>query len=59
MDHPAVNVTRHPDGAISVGVHENGAHLSITAGPGATPALLRVAFNAMRTELMPGRTDGE
>ena len=57
MDKP--HITRHPDGAVSVGVHDSGAHLAITAGPGATPALLRVAYNAMRTELMPGRTEGE
>lgn len=47
-------ITRHENGTVSVGVTDGDTHLTITAGPGSTPALLRVAFNACRAALMPG-----
>jgi hypothetical protein len=60
-NHPAAEserwvprLVRHPNGSVSVGVTDGHVHLTITAGPGATPALLRVAFNVARQALMPG-----
>ena len=55
-DLPTVKVVTHPNGTVTVGITDGTAHLTITAGEGATPALLRVAVNAIRPELMPGRT---
>lgn len=53
MDTPTV--TRHPNGSVTVAVTDfAGAHLTIAAGPGATPVLLRMAANALRPALMPG-----
>jgi hypothetical protein len=60
-NHPATEserwvprLVRHPNGAVSVGVTDGTVHLTITAGPGATLALLCVAFNVARQWLMPG-----
>lgn len=55
MSTPTVHVVTHENGTVTCGVSDNGCHLTITAGEGATPALLRLAFNAIRPELMPGR----
>ena len=53
-DLPTVKVVTHPNGTVSCGVSDGATHLTITAGPGATPALLRLAANALRPYLMPG-----
>lgn len=48
-------ITRHENGSVTVAVTDlAGASLTIAAGPGATPVLLRMAANALRQELMPG-----
>jgi hypothetical protein len=60
-NHPATEaerwvprLVRHPNGSVSVGVTDGTVHLTITAGPGATPETLRVAYIAARQALMPG-----
>lgn len=58
MDTPTV--TRHDNGSLTATVTDlNGATVTIAAGPGATPVLLRMAANALRAELMPGRTEAD
>ena len=60
-NHPATEsdrwvprLVRHPNGSVSVGVTDGAVHLTITAGPGATPEALRVAYDVASKALMPG-----
>ncbi len=51
---PTVTITRHPNGSCTAALIDGNVSLTIAAGPGSTPALLRAAANALRPYLMPG-----
>ena len=47
-------ITRHPNGTVTAGYTGDGTSITIAAGPGCSPTQLRLAFNAIKHELMPG-----
>lgn len=47
-------ITRHPNGSVTAVYAGDGTSITIAAGPGCSPTQLRLAFNAIKHELMPG-----